>query len=263
VATALLIAPVVKVFVDVFREFGVRITVTSGTRSSEKQVELYQGRATNPYPVARPGRSQHEFGVAVDMVASPREAQSLLGEVWGELGLYWSASDQVHFQVFTPVQWSQVLSLLQGAQPASAPVLVEQPPVYRVTPEYSGKWEGQPMFPTAPLAPTFPAVDGGPMLPQEPLRVPRREIPEISAPSYLGSPVPTEPTVSPQPSPVLRPRPVPTAGILPLPLPEIRFVPVETQIVAEILGQTIVGKQYPRKSDSTQGSYPTYPGLPR
>lgn len=45
---------------------GITPTMTSGYRSVEKQAELYAARATNPYPVNRPGDSAHNYGLAVD-----------------------------------------------------------------------------------------------------------------------------------------------------------------------------------------------------
>lgn len=48
---------------------GHTITVppNGGYRSNATQVELYANRASNPYPVAVPGKSRHEYGAAVDL----------------------------------------------------------------------------------------------------------------------------------------------------------------------------------------------------
>lgn len=45
------------------------VKVTSVYRSPTKQAELYANRGNNPYPVARPGTSYHEYGRAFDLVA--------------------------------------------------------------------------------------------------------------------------------------------------------------------------------------------------
>lgn len=41
--------------------------ITSGVRTKDEQARLYAQRATNPYPVAPPGQSEHEVGKAVDV----------------------------------------------------------------------------------------------------------------------------------------------------------------------------------------------------
>lgn len=43
------------------------IPITSGWRSPAQQQWLWDHRATNPYPVARPGTSKHERGLAIDV----------------------------------------------------------------------------------------------------------------------------------------------------------------------------------------------------
>jgi len=119
-ANRLLIEPIVKAVVAVFASHGIKITVTSGLRSKERQTELYG--TNNPYPVAQPGTSQHEYGLAVDMVANPRSNQALLGQIWKALGLYWSEADEVHFATFDRATWSYVLSKIQGTKAEAEPV---------------------------------------------------------------------------------------------------------------------------------------------
>lgn len=46
---------------------GYPVPVVSGLRTYEEQLALWERRATNPYPVARPGTSDHERGAAVDI----------------------------------------------------------------------------------------------------------------------------------------------------------------------------------------------------
>ena len=79
--------------------------ISSGCRTRKEQRELYArflaGR--NALPVAPPGRSLHEIGLAVD-VSRGRDPYSdrlltLLGRWWVQAGLGWSPRDPVHFQL--------------------------------------------------------------------------------------------------------------------------------------------------------------------
>ncbi len=74
------------------------VTVVSGLRTRAEQEALWERRATNPYPVARPGTSDHERGLAVDV---PRGEVDDLLRVAAEAGLCQPlpASDPVHFVV--------------------------------------------------------------------------------------------------------------------------------------------------------------------
>lgn len=49
---------------------GSPIPISSGYRSREKQEQLWCDRHSNPYPVARPGTSNHERGLAIDVPSS-------------------------------------------------------------------------------------------------------------------------------------------------------------------------------------------------
>lgn len=48
---------------------GKKLTIppNGGLRSNLTQQALYAARASNPYPVAIPGRSRHEYGAAIDL----------------------------------------------------------------------------------------------------------------------------------------------------------------------------------------------------
>ena len=46
------------------------IPIVSGYRSHEQQMALWAARGANPYPVAAPGTSKHEQGLAVDLSVS-------------------------------------------------------------------------------------------------------------------------------------------------------------------------------------------------
>jgi uncharacterized protein YcbK (DUF882 family) len=71
--------------------------VTSTYRSYSEQLRLWLTRSRNPYPVAPPGRSYHQYGRAFDVVA-PQEILHQLGAVWRSWGGTWDASDPIHFQ---------------------------------------------------------------------------------------------------------------------------------------------------------------------
>lgn len=80
------------------RLLGRPVPVTSGYRSRAEQARLYARRASRPYPVAAPGRSQHERGLAVDVPAS--FVPTLL-TVAARVGLCrpYPVSDPVHFEL--------------------------------------------------------------------------------------------------------------------------------------------------------------------
>lgn len=74
---------------------GITPTITSGYRSIEKQKELYANRASNPYPVNRPGDSAHNFGLAFDSDV-PDQWMPLWIAVRRYVGFTVPANDEVH-----------------------------------------------------------------------------------------------------------------------------------------------------------------------
>ena len=74
------------------------VPVASGLRSSAEQEALWARRASNPYPVARPGTSDHERGLAIDV---PRGFVDELLSVAADVGLCHPLpqTDPVHFVV--------------------------------------------------------------------------------------------------------------------------------------------------------------------
>jgi hypothetical protein len=72
------------------------VQVVSGLRTRAEQQALWDRRHTNPYPVARPGTSDHERGLAVDV---GRSAVAELAAVAARAGLCQPlpATDPVHF----------------------------------------------------------------------------------------------------------------------------------------------------------------------
>jgi hypothetical protein len=77
---------------------GQPVPITSGFRSTEEQAALYANRATNPYPVAAPGSSMHEKGLAVDV---PTDFVPRLLAVAPKAGLChpFPVDDPIHFEV--------------------------------------------------------------------------------------------------------------------------------------------------------------------
>lgn len=73
------------------------VPVVSGLRTTAEQAALYARRASNPYPVAPPGRSNHEQGLAVDV---PRSFVPTLLAVAAEAGLcqVLPEADPIHFE---------------------------------------------------------------------------------------------------------------------------------------------------------------------
>ena len=59
---------------------GVKFHVTSGYRSIEEQQRLWDNRASNPNPVARPGSSLHHKGTAADVSIGGRPIQSVISD---------------------------------------------------------------------------------------------------------------------------------------------------------------------------------------
>lgn len=87
----------------VLAQLGYPVYLTSGLRSTSKQAILYKqflaGRSK--YPVAPPGTSKHEIGLAFDMGGSV-EALQVAGALAPFFGLRWggtfSTPDPVHFE---------------------------------------------------------------------------------------------------------------------------------------------------------------------
>ena len=73
------------------------VTVTSVYRSWTRQTWLWLTRKNNPYPVAPPGESYHQYRRAFDLAAPP-QVLAYLGRVWRSWGGTWSPSDPIHFQ---------------------------------------------------------------------------------------------------------------------------------------------------------------------
>ncbi|HEX2039674.1 MAG TPA: M15 family metallopeptidase [Acidimicrobiales bacterium] len=93
------LSPAVRTALDrAARLLGRPVPITSGFRSSAEQATLYARRAMLPYPVAPPGRSMHERGLAVDV---PTAFLPTLLPVARAAGLCrpYPVSDPVHFEL--------------------------------------------------------------------------------------------------------------------------------------------------------------------
>lgn len=93
------------------KRLGISTTLTSGHRSLESQSRLYarflSGRSR--FPAARPGYSTHNYGLAVDLVAT-RGSQALLGQLARYSALVWAGrGDVVHFDPFGNSRWREIL----------------------------------------------------------------------------------------------------------------------------------------------------------
>jgi D-alanyl-D-alanine carboxypeptidase-like protein len=93
----------------ILNELGLHPRVTSGFRSYTEQSQLWMTRKGNKNPVAAPGTSQHEFGLAYDLVADDPGTAVYVGQA---LGMVWSESDPVHYAVFDRATWKQILQAL-------------------------------------------------------------------------------------------------------------------------------------------------------
>jgi hypothetical protein len=74
--------------------------VTSGLRTHAEQQHLWDNRASNPFPVARPGTSRHEHGNAADVTINGRPIQDVVSR--DELiraGISPLAGDAVHVEL--------------------------------------------------------------------------------------------------------------------------------------------------------------------
>lgn len=85
---------------------GIMAHVTSARRSHRQQVALYRRyvRGLSLYPVAPPGHSNHEHGLAVDLWAGSSAATRALGALAPQVGLSWPLGirDEVHFELGRP-----------------------------------------------------------------------------------------------------------------------------------------------------------------
>jgi peptidoglycan L-alanyl-D-glutamate endopeptidase CwlK len=93
----------VRQMASILEAQGIRIRVSSGLRSYAQQAALYANRASNPNPVAAPGTSKHERGLAVDLVAVSGGSSAAIGAAGESIGLVWGGRwnrpDLPHFEL--------------------------------------------------------------------------------------------------------------------------------------------------------------------
>lgn len=77
---------------------GAPIPITSGYRSPAVQAGLYARRAMNRYPVAPPGSSKHERGLAIDVPVGFADKLATVGPSAGLCRPY-PRTDPVHFEL--------------------------------------------------------------------------------------------------------------------------------------------------------------------
>lgn len=111
--------PFARDLVDAAGRAGLQPRVTSTIRSYSEQRRLYNrflaGQAG--YPVAPPGQSSHEYGLAFDMVVSPMEALADVGYTWQQWGGAWSGRDAVHFELPGASEWARGQSSEEQQKP--------------------------------------------------------------------------------------------------------------------------------------------------
>lgn len=94
--------PWAKALVDACGGAGLLPRVTSGLRTHSEQSRLYQKflAGQTPFTVAPPGHSAHELGLAFDMVVTPMDRLSDVGDLWESWGGIWGGhyGDIVHFE---------------------------------------------------------------------------------------------------------------------------------------------------------------------
>lgn len=96
--------PAAYALLQVAQKAGLRPRVTSVRRSRSEQAALYARflRGESDLPAAPPGTSQHEHGLAFDMVLAEgyrTPNQAALGALWRSWGGRWESADPVHFFV--------------------------------------------------------------------------------------------------------------------------------------------------------------------
>lgn len=94
------LAPYAGWLLEVLEYNAIPYTVTSVYRSRAQQEALYDRwvRGLNKYPVAKPGTSKHEQGLAMD-VTMPAGVYPQLGAIWARMGGFWTPKDEVHFSL--------------------------------------------------------------------------------------------------------------------------------------------------------------------
>lgn len=89
------------------RQRGINTFVTSTVRSIREQTFLYNQflRGNTSFPVAPPGQSNHQFGLAVDLVPEKPSDLPEVVEIMRSVGFQWAGTaDSVHFDYVLPAR---------------------------------------------------------------------------------------------------------------------------------------------------------------
>lgn len=98
--------PMAEALLKLARKFG-PYHITSSCRSMAEQTRLYQAylQGQNEFPVAPPGKSAHQRGLAIDIARDDMDPYQdlflqLLGSQWAAASpqLVWDKSDPIHFE---------------------------------------------------------------------------------------------------------------------------------------------------------------------
>lgn len=85
-------------WLNAIKDAGYSYTVTSTRRSHAEQQKLWDNRAQNPNLVAKPGTSQHETGLALDVTFPTTAGLNYAVSICGDYNLTWQGTrDKVHF----------------------------------------------------------------------------------------------------------------------------------------------------------------------
>lgn len=93
------LVPAARRLVQIAQRLDPAARVTSTLRTRAEQTMLYRRylAGQSQYPAAPPGRSMHEHGRALDLIARP-DVLMRLGGMWQSAGGRWSPADSIHFE---------------------------------------------------------------------------------------------------------------------------------------------------------------------
>lgn len=115
-----------EILEDVFQdaaERGIIVRITSTFRNVAEQKKLF--KRFGPGRAARPGESFHNFGLAVDVSASPPDALDEVGIIAEEHGLRWGGRFTGGLREPWHIDMGSVISLAEARQAITADQLVE------------------------------------------------------------------------------------------------------------------------------------------
>jgi LAS superfamily LD-carboxypeptidase LdcB len=99
------LSPYFKPYIDWLLDYadqqGVAVTVISAHRTNEEQAEAARQARAAGRPAAAPGRSAHQYGLAVDLMAGKNSGSAeheWLMKVGRAMGFRFYANDRPHFE---------------------------------------------------------------------------------------------------------------------------------------------------------------------